>query len=223
MQYFPAFRKITTTEELNAFAAIYTRCSGFVVPEAYYASNQVFAVYWQKQMVGGFVLGTGERLRTLEVFAGAETRPALYQQLQAAEAYTEMCCFWMDPAFHKKTWLNFFVWLCVAYALWTFGTPQLIFGTNSVRLAALYSATPKCKMLHADYINHKKTFIFSGPRRDCLTGVAQILWYKIKRLQKLAGQKGAGVGQPVFIRNTFKHSRTRPMGTATKVPSPFID
>ena len=94
----------------------------------------------------------------------------------------------MDPAFHKKTWLNFFVWLCVAYALQAYGTPQLIFGTNSARLAALYSATPKCRLLHADYVNHKQTFIFTGPRKDCLLGVAQILLYKIKRLWKIAGR-----------------------------------
>ncbi len=190
MMNFPAFRKINAETQLSAFAANYSRCSGFVVPSEYYTSNQVFAVYWKGHIVGGFVLGTGARLRTLEVFAGNEARPGLYNHVRQSESHTEICCFWMDPAFHKKTWLNFFVWCCVGYALWAFGTPQLIFGTNSARLAALYGATPKCRMVHSDVVNHKQTFIFSGPRRDCLTGVAQILWYKCRRLIRIAVNSG---------------------------------
>jgi len=95
----------------------------------------------------------------------------------------------MASDIRKKTRLNFFVWLCVAYALWACGTPQLIFGTNSVRLAALYSATPKCRLLHSDFLNQKHTFIFTGPRKDCLIGVAQIMYYKMKRLAKIAGKR----------------------------------
>ena len=193
MLHFPKFKKINTALELDAFSATYTRCSGFNVPRDYYESNQVFVVSWKACIVGGFVLGTGERLRTLEVFAGDESRDNLYHHVRQSKPHTEMCCFWMDPAFHKKTWLNFFVWLCVAYALRVYGTQQLIFGTNSTRLAALYSATPKCHLLHSDYIRHKQTFIFTGPRRDCLLGVAQILYYKMKRLGKLtAGTQKSG-------------------------------
>lgn len=101
--------------------------------------------------MSGFVLGTGEKLRTLEVFAGPESRADLYQQVQQSQPHTEMCCFWMNPAFHKKTWLNFFIWLCAGYAL--------------------------------------QTFIYTGPRKHCLLGVAQILMYKMKRLGKLAERK----------------------------------
>jgi hypothetical protein len=200
MMNFPIFRKISTLEDLNAFSANYTRCSGFVVPFEYYTSNQVFAVYWRGQMAGGFVLGTGARLRTLEVFAGNDARPGLYNHVQQSKPHTEMCCFWMDPAFQKNTWLNFFVWFCVAYAMWVFASPQLIFGTNSVRLAALYGSSPKCKMLHTDFINQKQTFIFSGPRRDCLTGVAQIMWYKCKRLMRVkAFTYAAGIAKPSSV------------------------
>ncbi len=187
MFYFPIFRKINTPQELDVFAETYTRCSGFNVPHDYYESNQVFGIWWQSRMVGGFVLGAGDRLRTLEVFAGPESRTALYEHVQQAMLHTEMCCFWMTPAFHKKIWLNFFIWFCVAYALRVYGAPQLIFGTNSARLAALYSAAAKCQLLHADEINAKQTFIFTGPRRDCLLGVAQILGYKIRRMIRMSG------------------------------------
>lgn len=183
---FPTFSRISTCQELDAFAIIYTKCSGFNVPRDYYESNQVFGIYYKNSMIAGFVLGKGETMRTLEVFVGDEYRESLYQQVQASEAHTEMCCFWIDPAFRKKTALNFFVWGCVAYALQVHGTSRLIFGTNSVRLAALYSSASKSQLLHRDFLNQKQTFVFAGPRKHCLLGVAQILHYKIKRLLKIA-------------------------------------
>jgi hypothetical protein len=194
MKFVPSFKMLTLPQELDVFATTYTQCSGFNVNRDYYESNQVFAIYYMDTMVGGFVLGAGERLRTLDVFAGDESRENLYDHVKQSRPHTEMCCFWMHPGFHKKTWLNFFVWFCVAYALWVYGTPQLIFGTNSARLASLYSAAPKCSLLHSDYIRHKRTFIFTGPRRDCLAGVAHILVYKIKRMVKMGERKGTSRG-----------------------------
>jgi len=186
MFHLPSFRRITQPQDVDQSAAAYLHCSGFKVPQAYYASNQVFAVYWKGAMIGGFVLGTGAKLRTLEVFANDECRETLYQNLQkTALKHTEMCCFWIDSRLRNKTSLNFFVWLCVAYALRVYGSEQLIFGTNSGRLATLYSAAPKSALLHTDLINHKQTYIFSGPRKNCLSGVTHILGYKIKRLLAL--------------------------------------
>ena len=183
MLHLPSFRRLSQTHELDRFASTYLRCSGFNVPREYYEANQVFGVYWQGAMIGGFVLGSGSTLRTLEVFSASENRPALYQHVQQSGLpHTEMCCFWIAPACRNKAWLNFFVWLCVAYALRAYGTKQLIFGTHSPRLAALYSAAPKSSLLHTDQLSHKQTFIFTGPRRHCLSGVAHILYYKTKRL-----------------------------------------
>ncbi len=183
MSYVPSFRRLQQTHELDTFATTYARCSGFNVPRAYYEANRVFGIHWKGNMIGGFVLGTGSTLRTLEVFSADEHREALYQQVQqSAVPHTEMCCFWINPTCRSKTWLNFFVWLCVAYSLRVYGTEQLIFGTNSTRLAALYSAASNSQLLHADYLNHKQTYIFTGPRKHCLLGVAQILYYKTKRL-----------------------------------------
>ncbi len=189
MFYLPKFKKINTAQELDVFAATYTLCSGFDVPRGYYENNQVFAIYWKSRMMGGFVLGTGSVLRTLEVFIGDESRESMYQRVNASVAHTEMCCFWIDPSTRKKTWLNFFVWFCVAFALRVYGNPQLIFGTNSVRLAALYAASPKCELIHQDFRNQKQTFVFTGPRRHCLLGVAQILVYKLKRVIHILGKR----------------------------------
>lgn len=103
MLHFPKFRKINTGEALDVFATTYQRCSGFNVNRDYYETNQVFGIWWKARMVGGFVLGADARLRTLEVFAGNEHRDGLYRHVEASATHTEMCCFWMDPAFHKKT------------------------------------------------------------------------------------------------------------------------
>lgn len=190
MAFLPRFKKIDGTEDLDVFANTYTQCSGFNVNRDYYENNQVLAIYWQKRMIAGFVLGQGKTLRTLEVFVGAESRNALYKHVEETDlAHTEMCCFWIVPDLRKKTLLNFYVWYCVAFALWVYGTQQLIFGTNSVRLATLYGAASKASLIHSDFLNQKQTFVFTGPRKYCLLGVAQILWYKFKRIVKIAGKR----------------------------------
>lgn len=185
MQLFPSFRAVNDPKQITAFSDAYTRCSGFKVPRGYYESNKVFAVFSNDRMIGGFVLGSGESLRTLEVFAGSESRKALYEQVRLSGDPTEMCCFWIEPASREKTWLNLFVWGCVAYALQVHGRQRLIFGTNSARLAALYGAARKSELLHCDRILQKQTFIFTGRRSDCLLGVLQILGYKFNRLLQI--------------------------------------
>ncbi len=204
MLHVPSFRRITQPQAINRFAEAYFQCSGFKVPDEYYATNQTFGIYWQGELIGGFVLGSGPSLRTLEVFAGCEERRRLYEQVRALGVdHTEMCCFWIQPSCRKKTGLNFFVWLCVGYALRVYGSKQLIFGTNSVRLATLYDAAPKSTLIHTDYLNQKRTFIFTGPRKDCLSGVVHILYYKIKRLMALqANEKKPGTRKRVFLTPT---------------------
>ena len=184
---FPSFTSLHQNHDLDRFAECYTACSGFNVPSEYYATNQVFGIRLRGKMVGGFVLASGNTLRTLEVFAGPEHREALYQTVRQSAPPTELCCFWMAPACRRNVLFNFFIWCCVAYALQRYGTPQLVFGTNSVRLAALYSNASKSKLLHTDYLNHKRTFVFAGPRQYCLLGVAQILCHKTKRILKTVG------------------------------------
>lgn len=178
---FPSFSTLTDAQDIDTFSREYTRCSGFVVPRDYYETNRVFAAHWKGSMIGGFVLGTGKTLRTLEVFSGNESRERLYGQLQQSDSPTEMCCFWIDPVCRKKFWLNLYVWVCVAYALQVYGRQQLIFGTNSARLAALYNSSRKSELIHSERIREKQTFIFTGRRNDCLLGIIHILGYKISR------------------------------------------
>lgn len=202
MAFLPRFKKIDHAQDLDVFAQTYTQCSGFNVNRDYYENNQVFAIYWHQRMIAGFVLGQGKTLRTLEVFVGTESRNALYQLVaETTLAHTEMCCFWIASDLRKKTLLNFYVWSCVAFALRVYGTKQLIFGTNSVRLAALYSTAAQANLIHSDFLNQKQTFVFAGPRKYCLLGVAQILWYKFKRIMKIASKRN----QPSVKSANFKH------------------
>lgn len=179
---FLSFSTLTDPQDIDTFSREYARCSGFVVQRDYYEINQVFAVSRKGRMIGGFVLGSGAVLRTLEVFAGNESRQRLYGQVGQPGNPTEMCCFWIDPVCRKKFWLNLYVWLCVAFALQVFGRQRLIFGTNSARLAALYNASRKSELIHSDCVREKQTFIFTGRRSDCLIGIINILVYKISRL-----------------------------------------
>lgn len=182
---FPSFSTLTDPRDIETFSREYARCSGFVVQRDYYETNRVFAVRRNGRMIGGFVLGSGAILRTLEVFAGNESRRHLYKQVGQPDNPTEMCCFWIDPVCRKKFWLNLYVWLCVAYALQVHGRQRLIFGTNSARLAALYGSSRKSELIHSDRIREKQTFIFTGRRSDCLIGIINILGYKIGRLLHL--------------------------------------
>lgn len=179
---FLSFSTLTAPQDIETFAREYARCSGFDVKRDYYETNRVFAVRRNGRMIGGFVLGSGAVLRTLEVFAGNEARQRLYEQVRQANNATEMCCFWIDPVCRKKFWLNLYVWLCVAFALQVYGRQQLIFGTNSARLAALYNSSGKSELLHSDRVREKQTFIFTGRRSDCLVGIINILGYKISRV-----------------------------------------
>lgn len=178
---FPSFSTLTDLRDIETFSREYARCSGFVVPRDYYETNRVFAIRRNGRMLGGFVLGCGAVLRTLEVFAGNESRQHLYEQVGQKNSPTEMCCFWIDPIYRKQFWLNLYVWVCVAYALQVYGRKRLIFGTNSARLAALYNSSRKSQLIHSDCIREKQTFIFTGRRSDYLIGIANILGYKISR------------------------------------------
>lgn len=100
---FLSFSTLTNPQDIDTFSREYARCSGFVVQRDYYETNRVFAVCWKGRMIGGFVLGAGKTLRTLEVFSGSESRERLYEQLRQPGSPTEMCCFWIDPGCRKMT------------------------------------------------------------------------------------------------------------------------
>jgi len=183
----PQFKKIKAPATLQEFSNNYCKASGLPIPDQFLNNpdNHVFGIYFQKQLIGGFILGNSSEFRTVELFANELKQGEIYQQLGNKTEYTEICCFYIDRKFRTNTKFNFFVWLAMTYALKRYGRNYFLFGTCSRSLARLYSRTPKSIPLHEDYINGKATFIFKANRSVCIIGMLEIILYKLKRTFKL--------------------------------------
>ena len=177
----PILKRLEKQSALATYAAVYQQCSGLNVPQDYLQNNQVFGIEIKGKLIGGFILGCGAPLRTVDYFARKENQYDLYEQIGAPNTFTEICCFWIDPVYRTKTLINYFVWVCMAYTLKRFGKENIIFGTNSRRLAALYSTTAKSIFLHSDKIGPKRTFIYVAKRKTALRGILEIVYFKFKR------------------------------------------
>ncbi|MEL7123517.1 MAG: hypothetical protein AAFO07_29010 [Bacteroidota bacterium] len=193
MRLFPKFKKLSDAQVLGYYASTYEKNSGLAVPMDYLKNNHVFGIHYQGKMIGGFILGSGGHLRTIEFFAAKEKHEALYQQMDSVDTYTEICCFWIDKAFRKRTFINYFTWVAMAYSLKKWGTKNIIFGTNSIRLAALYATTPKSIPLHKDKVNKKRTFIFVAKKKGSMKGILEIVYHKFVRLIKVKLSKTKSV------------------------------
>ena len=183
----PQLKRLQSQNDLHQYAATYFDCSGLPVPMEYISSpgNRVYGVFLKRKMIGGFILGQGTSMRTLEVFAQPEARLNLYQSIAPVSDFTEITCFWIDPAFRKNTALNTYVWLALAFCMRRFGTPKILFGTCSSSLARLYGVTPKSELIHRDRINRKRTYIFQSERSVSLLGFMEILRFKLGRTARI--------------------------------------
>lgn len=187
----PQLKRLQSETNLHLYASTYFDCSGLPVPAEYISSsdNRVYGVFLKKKMIGGFILGQGTSMRTLEVFAQAEARSKLYQSIGPVSDFTEITCFWIDPAYRKNTALNTFTWLALAFCLRRFGTPRILFGTCSSSLARLYGVTPKSELIYRDRMNGKRTYIFRSERSVSLQGFMEILRFKLGRTAIIRKQR----------------------------------
>ena len=140
-------------------------------------------------MLGGFILGHGASLRTLEVFAQDNARDHLNKDLGDLRDFTEITCFWINPKHRINTGFNTFIWLSLAYCLKRFGAAKILFGTCSTSLAKLYGVTPKSKLIHQDLIKDRNTYIFQSERKTCLQRFFEILRFKFSRTAKIRRQR----------------------------------
>ena len=187
----PKFRRLRSKTDLQEFSNHYCQASGLPIPQSYLQNpiNNVFGIYFNKQLIGGFILGNSTAFRTLDFFATKTNRPKVQQKLGQLESYTEICCFYIDREFRTKTRFNFFVWLAMTYALKRYGKKYFLFGTCSRSLARLYATTPKSIPIHEDIMEGKATFIFKARRNTCVLGMLEIITYKFRRRLKLNKQK----------------------------------
>ncbi|MEM9548455.1 MAG: hypothetical protein AAGA77_20895 [Bacteroidota bacterium] len=193
MNLFPTLQQITAKDKLDTFSKMYFSCSGLPIPKEYMTNekNRVFAIYWRKKIIGGFILGRDTNFRTIQFFAKQEKQQSVISKLEELEKYTEITCFWIGRKNRTNTFLNIFVWLSMTYALRMYGTEYFLFGTCSRSLARLYAQTPKSIQIHRDRINKKATFIFKAHRSTCVTGMLEIISHKVKRIIKTSAPQKA--------------------------------
>lgn len=184
MFYLPRLKQIQAPAQLQAYSTEYEACSGLPIPAEYLqaSANRVFGLFYQGELVGGFVLGSQTDFRTIQFFAAAERQAALYDEMGALDQYTEITCFFIKKQFRTNTFLNFSTWLGMTYAIRRYGKQQLLFGTNSPSLARLYSQTHRSVPFHEDRVNGKPTFVFRGERHHSVMGMLAIMRHKLQRV-----------------------------------------
>ncbi|MEM1217883.1 MAG: hypothetical protein AAGH79_03190 [Bacteroidota bacterium] len=195
MKKVPHLKQVKQAKELEQYSQTYEQYAGLPIPTTYLNNphNRIFACYHQNKMIGGFILGQGERLRTVEVFAEEKARGPLYQRFAPIHTYTEITCFWMSPTIRKHTLLNTFVWLALTYCMQRYSNAHILFGTCSTPLARLYGITEKSRLIHQDVMEGKRTYIFESAKKESLLGFLEILRYKLKRSFRIQKGKKAWV------------------------------
>lgn len=189
MKNLPVLNQLSKQSEFNEYASAYEKCSGLPVPISYLSNNKTFALSLNGKMIGGFILGMGPEFRTIDFFAKAENKSALKEKLIAPNQFTEITCFWLDTKHRAQSITNLLTWIKLALAIKKHSNPYLLFGTNSKGLARLYNISKESFLVHDDFCNHKKTYVFVARTRYCIKGILEIMAFKVKRMISLARRK----------------------------------
>lgn len=176
-------RKITDERLLKEFRQKYISVSGLNVPEDFLQQRTVYAAFNLKnRMCGGFVLGTVNPYRTIEVFAGDESKDQLYKFVEG-DSYCELNCFWLSVKNRKGFW-GYWFWLLFAFKVSMQKEKMLIYGTIAKSLADIYGYPRKSKLLHTEHMmfdgKMRTSWIFIGARADFFVGVLETFIYKFK-------------------------------------------
>lgn len=183
----PTFRQLSTTADRQQYAARYEACSGLPIPSDYILSdeNKVFGIYYQKTLIGGFMLGFGQDPRTVRLFASSEAQASVQEAMGNTDDYTELCCLWLARKYQTAFLINTFTWVIIIYALLRYAKRRLVFGTCSRGLARLYTSSKRAHLLHEDVVNRKQTFIFTSQKNSYFVGILNILLHKFSRKARL--------------------------------------
>ncbi len=190
-----------SSKNLSNFQSRYQDLSGLSIPPEFMSRQAVYGFFRGKEMIGGFILGRGQSLRTIEVFASPASMDQLYQFLEQQGRLLEICCFWIERAYRKNPWINAWCWFRMAIKVGLERSANsLVFGTNSIGLAKMYGYPVNSLLLHHDLIGGRDTFIFYAKRKHFLAGVLDII------LAKPSGKRW-GSGPPLietFMINFFR-------------------
>jgi len=184
----PKLRRIHQTAALRTYGQAYAASSGLPVPEDYLLApeNHCYGLYYQRQLIGGFILGNTATYRTIAVFARPEQQADVRRQL--TDSTTEICCFFIQREFRTHTPLNFVVWLSLLYCLLRHGRREILFGTCSASLARLYAQTRWSEPIHTDRVDGRNTYIFRARRGKAMAGFVKILGHKLRRVRRISGR-----------------------------------
>lgn len=176
-------RKITKDHLLREFREKYISVSGLNVPEDFLQTRSVYAAFNLKnKMCGGFVLGNISPFRTIEVFAGDQSKDRLYDYVEGT-SYCELNCLWLSLRYRKGI-LCYWFWILFATKVSMQRESMLICGTIAKTLADIYGYPRKSKLLHAEELlfngKMRTSWIFIFARTDFFVGVLETFIYKFK-------------------------------------------
>ena len=142
-------KKITQDDSLEEFRDKYVSVSGLNVPIDFLKTRSVYAAYnFKNRMCGGFVLGNINPYRTIEVFAGEQSKEKIYEYVQGT-SYCELNCLWLS-VMYRKGLLCYWFWILFALTVSMQRESMLIYGTISKSLADIYGYPRKSKLLHTE-------------------------------------------------------------------------
>jgi hypothetical protein len=176
-------KKITEDHLLKEFRERYISVSGLNVPDDFLRTRNVYGAFnFKNKMCGGFVLGNISPYRTIEVFAGEESRKILYDYIEGS-TYCELNCFWLSVKYRKGLG-GYWFWLLFAMKVSVQKESMLICGTIAKSLADIYGYPRKSKLLHSEELllngKMRTSWIFIFARTDFFVGVLETFIYKFK-------------------------------------------
>jgi hypothetical protein len=195
-------RKISQDHQLREFRDKYIASSGLNVPDDFLKTRSVYAAYnLRGRMCGGFVLGSASPYRTIEIFAGPQSKQKLNNYIENT-SYCELNCLWLSVKYRKGI-LCYWFWILFALKVSRQPEAMLIYGTIAKPLADIYGYPRKSKLLHTEelmFSNKMRTsWIFIGAKSDFFVGVLETFIYKFKNNgKKPVKYKRANLKMPVI-------------------------
>lgn len=178
-------KKLKTIQDLLLFKSKYEKLSGLNLPLNYLENADVYAFKKKGKLIGGFILSIRRPYRTIDIFI-SESKLKTISSLFKDPKYCEVCCFWIERRFRKRSFYNAKFWLQLAYKIQTQSKDVILFGTNSRGLAKMYGFPSVSLLFHKDRIQDRDTFVFIARRKDFILGILEIVYSKIffKKINK---------------------------------------
>lgn len=172
--------QLKNRHELAKFGQTYQGLSGIEVPIEFLESSDVLEFSVSGKPLAGFVLSHSKsKVRTLDYFVSDKYRPSLSKKLGLLENYSELCCFWISPEIRRNGLKIIEIWVRMAISVRQRCNKEVLFGTNSKKLAVIYGYPKTAVLIHKDSVNKRKCFVFIGQKKHFVPGLIRIALAKI--------------------------------------------